>query len=479
MARNFDTTRARRDIEGLTELLEYVLEAHPHGESDWLEWKTSLDLSTPRDKFAVAKQILGFANRHPDKASGYGGGCGYFLLGLEPGNLVGQTPIDPADLDSGIRGYVGTGTVQWTPVWIPMKSAVCLAIVVEPPSWGDDIHTLQKGYDNFSAGQIFVRRAGGTHTASPAEVRLLQQRATRRGVEPPLVEVLDVGGEISAVDLAPERIADWVDRERRWLLEPLEASRAPTAGVTLPLSEAEARGYVSPQVAKAAREALRAAEQVRKSPAYKAFFDSEPESRSEDEYLEQVESYLARATTALPDVAKEALARTGSAKWSLEVRNPTDRNFPGLQVEVVIPGRVVAHQFSLDAGLPTRPRRWGPVSKRLPAISLLAGVLSNSLPNEYPPSYSSEASYEVECGDGLLRIIFDPVDLRPRATVRLPIADLIVDMMHAGSIVPCRWSATSTAVDGISEGVVDLRIGHSCLSPSLLIPGPEESGDGI
>ena len=59
-----DTTRAMRTADELLMLVKAI-----HGslagtqETNWLEWKSSLDLTKPAGKFAVAKAILGFSNR--------------------------------------------------------------------------------------------------------------------------------------------------------------------------------------------------------------------------------------------------------------------------------------------------------------------------------------------------------------------------------------------------------------------------------
>lgn len=105
--RSLDVTHALRGVVDLGRLVGYVLTTNPKNETDWLEWKSAVDLTEPGGRFSVAKQVLGFSNRHPDRAAAHVEGCGYLVLGAEPGNLRGQPSMDPADLESALRRYVG------------------------------------------------------------------------------------------------------------------------------------------------------------------------------------------------------------------------------------------------------------------------------------------------------------------------------------------------------------------------------------
>ena len=77
----FDVTIAARGMTDLEGLVRDVIAAEPENETDWIEWKSSLDLLIPRDRFAIAKRILGFSNRDPIRAAKYMGG----LLTLSSG----------------------------------------------------------------------------------------------------------------------------------------------------------------------------------------------------------------------------------------------------------------------------------------------------------------------------------------------------------------------------------------------------------
>src|SRR6516165_3039834 len=101
---NFDTTRASRTGTELLALVDAIYNS-PMGiqETNWLEWKIGLDLGTAAGRFAVAKTILGFANRSVAQARSVCEGFAYMVVGVEPGAAAGVTIIDNATLGQSIR----------------------------------------------------------------------------------------------------------------------------------------------------------------------------------------------------------------------------------------------------------------------------------------------------------------------------------------------------------------------------------------
>jgi hypothetical protein len=177
-----DTRRAARRPGALKALVEAIAAAPAHEpETEALEWKSSMPLEDgPSTRYAAARQILGFANREPDRAMETFEGCGYLLIGLEPGKVHGTSPLDPADIDNWLSEYLGQDGPQWRADYVELNDASVLIFTVEPPRWGDPIHTLRKGSEKASPGRIFIRRAGKTVEADPAEVRMLEARSQRK-----------------------------------------------------------------------------------------------------------------------------------------------------------------------------------------------------------------------------------------------------------------------------------------------------------
>lgn len=61
-------------------------------ETDWLEWKSVVDLTAKRWRVELSRQTLGMANRDPDVVAKWAGGCGFIIVGVSPGSLDG-TPV--------------------------------------------------------------------------------------------------------------------------------------------------------------------------------------------------------------------------------------------------------------------------------------------------------------------------------------------------------------------------------------------------
>jgi hypothetical protein len=80
-------------------------------EHDWLEWKSGYNLEKKSGRAAIAKHLIGFANRDPDAAARCLNGHGCLLLGVEPGVCPGMPDHDSADLENWLRPFVGEKVV--------------------------------------------------------------------------------------------------------------------------------------------------------------------------------------------------------------------------------------------------------------------------------------------------------------------------------------------------------------------------------
>jgi hypothetical protein len=222
MAVMIDTSRAPRTPEELTGLVQAVLGALPADELDWVEWKAGMDLADKPVQGTIARHILGMANRPPTDARRHAEGCGYLLIGAEPGNPCGVTAVDPAQLSQGIQPYLGSEGPAWSPQYVQEAGVTVLVIVVEPPKEGDHIFTLEKefpvttpagGAKSYLAGTIFIRQPGRTEVAAPGDIRALEQRyaAPARAAEEHARRLLEIE--------EARHNAEELDRRRRWLTD--------------------------------------------------------------------------------------------------------------------------------------------------------------------------------------------------------------------------------------------------------------------
>ena len=175
-----DTTKASRTQAELLAVVQAVyndLPAVAH-ETNWLEWKSQLDLDTSEGKGILAKAILGFANRSVAQAQLAVEGYAYVVVGVAPQSAQGVVNLDHATLHQKLKPYVNGPT--WTPYAFPFMGVTVLVVVVEPPKDGDAIHPLegsfQKGKTTYRAGTIFVRGAALSEPAGPADIRMLSAR---------------------------------------------------------------------------------------------------------------------------------------------------------------------------------------------------------------------------------------------------------------------------------------------------------------
>ncbi len=107
--------RPARSPQEQETLVKAVVAAQPgEPETDFIEWKCGLSLSDKKGAFAVARTILALANRHPDDAGRVARGCGYMVVGAEPGRLCGTDKLDSADVDNKLSVYLGSRGPSWS-----------------------------------------------------------------------------------------------------------------------------------------------------------------------------------------------------------------------------------------------------------------------------------------------------------------------------------------------------------------------------
>jgi hypothetical protein len=185
-----DTGVALRGDGGLRPLVEAVVAAGEHDEADWLEWKATLDLSTKAGAFAVARTVLGLANRPTEQASLTCEGVGYLVVGAEPGRLEGMDSVDLASFGQLVHPYLGGQGLRWSPAYVAVREVKVFVATVEAPRPGDPIYTLRKEAPAPGAlsGTVFVRKPGRTLPADAADMDALQARLLAR-TSPDPVEV--------------------------------------------------------------------------------------------------------------------------------------------------------------------------------------------------------------------------------------------------------------------------------------------------
>lgn len=388
-----DMTRALRTDDELLRLVTAIHGSRPEvQETNWLEWKSSLDLNTPAGKFAVAKAVLGFANRSVDDARLNCGGVAYMVVGVEPGAVVGIPAIDHADLTPGIKTYAETP--RFTPRTIQFSGVEVLVVVVEPPEPGNPLHTLQKQYDKFHAGMVFHRGSARTAPAGPKEVEMLGRRLVQGMQLPELDLTLGCAAEpLTRLSADREQRVDWLRRHEGYVRahgrkppEPPPPSST-ASGATLMqwtgLDSMKLFGrYASPEDA--------------------------------EEFDRRVADYLAKMRGRLLDhVLREIVNDDDANTVHFRVRNHTDDPVSGVQLKVRIDksGVLVRTYSPVVKDLPPIPKWPDPLDQVLPNAHI-AGLVRTQIPDFFPHAGSVS-----DTGDAF-EVTWDVGDLRPHEPSR-------------------------------------------------------------
>ena len=432
MALTLDTSRQFRSVNELTELVRAISSApSTESEPDWLEWKREVDLTNRSWMARVARYIAGFANRDPVVAKGWAGGCSYLVIGVEPGNVSGVSPVDNADLHARISRFV-RDTVRWSPQYVQYEGKQVLVITVEPPEPGDqivamlaDFQSNERGVRGCRKGEVFIRRHGKTEGAGQEDYDMLVRRfaASAAQASGTSVKVLH---NATAVPVAcgPDAVAEWCERLKHALLEPLE--REPDRG---------------------------------KSSTPGLNF----EKRSPEEYRRQVESYVSEMAPLLPAIIRSEALMDRAPGLHLVVVNETEHNFSGARVEVSIEGEVWAYRSAEEVmpEIPRLPRKWGSAPEfhlprfHLPGINAAAGLDTMDL---WGPRIDNSGSARIEFPDD---------DLRPGARVELDPIHLVCDANLAGETLTGNWTATYSSARGVVRGEFPIQVSSSVVSLNL------------
>jgi hypothetical protein len=389
-------------------------------ETDWLEWKSRVDVRDKSWQGKIATHIIGFANRDPEHAKRIADGHSYLVLGVEPSVVRGVEICDPADLESWIARYSGRAEgPNWEPYFVVVDGHNVLVIDVEPPRQGDPIFSLRKQFTDPSGltvpdGAVFIRRQGKTDRARSGDYDMLNRRTAQKGTAF-AVELVwwQAPSAVPAIALKEAERAAWLDAERKVLLDPLrpdsDASRIP----------APARTFMG-------------------------------EARSPEQYREQVDQYLRRASGALAPLARARVVEAGVGRMKLAVGNRTEHNFTEVAVELYIRGNVVAF-FDADEAFE---------AARFPARPLVFGTHRPIIPPnlELPrPTVVGPSRGHID-NTASARIRLAPVDVRPDHRHALSPFHLIADTEYAGQTLTAAWSATATNVSGVASGEFELEI---------------------
>lgn len=467
MALDLDVSRPLRGIDGRRDLVRAIVDAHPSDESEWLEWKTELDLDTKPGCFQVAKAILGMANRPVEVATRTCGGYGYVAVGVEPDNLAGVDIPDPSQWIHRVEGYLkGETGPAWEWMIVPVDGENVLVVTVNPPQDGDPLWPLRKELGNYRSGTLFVRKPGMTEPALAEDIDALGCRLLAGGSQLPQL-LVEVVGDVPVPWLveaeAPEHTATWVKHERDRRVDAAQAveDERNTPTQTLDSADRYKLGLAGASfLAEQAKWQQAAADmqRVMRAGAFSEFQDEEDE-RTLEEYITELDAWAAELADAALNDLLHRYCDAGHGLVHLRVTNNSTQYLPGVEVRLRIAFEPAKGFADMPDGerLPKPPWTYGKAKPSpLRHGSFLAGMSVPAMPQlgDYSRAYLRDTSFE----DGSINVTLDAGDLRPTALHEGDDFYIFLPARPADGLLHATWTATVQNRDGIIDGHLTIPV---------------------
>lgn len=446
-----DTSQAPRGVIAAQRLVEAVAEHGDLAERHYLELKSTLDLSTKKDKEKIAKFILGAANRMPETAATAFEGYAAMLIGVSAGSITGIPPVEMMEIARVVQHYVGAAGPRWDVVWVPIEGSAnqVLIVLVDPPQPGQPPFACRSNGESLTSGRIYIRADGETREANADEFDLL----VARGSASTKVDVdfaVELLGDVAPVSLDTDlTIEAYIERQRTWLLDALPVKAPPTEETQAPRSFADFAAGTSG-----------ISELLRGSSAF-ANAMMIPEERTEEVYRASVDSWEQRFRAAWVN-AVPRIAASQLTPVVVKITNRTMTFFHDVEVKLHLEGEVFAYDYvdpqwadsmsSLD--LPRPPRVWGPRQRDLGILNHAnLGYVQPSIPGTY---ISPSVSFR---NGGSVDLDLDVGELRPLGTYEseeeefvLVVADSSLTSIHG------TWQLTARDHNEVFKGEIDVPV---------------------
>lgn len=317
----------------LPELVAAVLNAENYDEADWLEWKSTLDLTARAGLIHLSRAILGFANRDPQKIQQSFGGTAYILVGVAPRDLQGIKPVDLEMLQPKLEKYLGTPGPRWIPHYVHLEKNPDLhVLVIEVPAprlgeypypWRTTYQPAGRSEKGSDSGTLYVRRGSKTERANYEEVLMLAKRAAQgtapRHLNELAIEVemmLSLSGPLRTAHIPDSVSEGWLERRRQILLAPTAEDAVKKLGLTRKLSDPQIR-----------------------------------------EYSRKVDAYLDECRSLVKGVLLTEMMLNGMNGITIDVNNPSDDHLSDVEVKITMPDwcTVIVPKLSQRHVLPEPP----------------------------------------------------------------------------------------------------------------------------
>lgn len=467
MSIDLDLTRALRGLDGLRGLVHAIVAAHPSDESDWIEWKTDVDLGDKAGCFLVAKAILGMANRPVEVAARTCGGFGYIAVGVEPGNLVGVQVPDPADWIGRVEHYVkGDAMPVWDWTIVPVEDVSVLLITVDPPQNGDPMWPLRREFQTSRSGTLYVRKPGKTEPAVAEDVDGLQRRLLAGSSSLPelIVEVVGdlpvpwvVGAELET------NVEAWVQaqRDKRFAAaQAVEDERNQPEKTLGTAARLDKLGMPGGEFLREHAKWQRMAADMSKIRVSGLPFQDEQDERTFDEYIEELNAWAEKVVDPAKAIFLHRYCSQGYGIVHLRVTNTSDQYLGDVEVHLHIDFERAKGFEEIPAGspLPKAPWPYGKVKPTPTSRSFLSGFVNPPPIFPHVGDYARGYVRDTHIEDGSIKVSFDAGELRGHATADGDDWFIVLPVRPPDGLLHATWKATVKDRNGVISGQLTIPV---------------------
>lgn len=433
MTIDIDTSRPIRTGE-LAQFVVAVSQALQPDESTWIEWKSPADLMPTA------------ANRMPDDAEQFCGGMGYIVIGADPEGIRGVPLVDPAVLHPQLRRYTGA-RIRWHGDWVHVRGVDVLVVTVDAPRWDDPIWPLEREFDSFRSGRVFVRHPGASTEATANELHALQRR--HAAPSRPRLD-LSASASVAWIDSTawPAQVDAWVAR----LLAPHHRRLKELAALgDAPISPDMMSGQVK-RVIEASASATRLMNEALRHARRE-------DGRTVDEYRRELQEWEDQLRQASARVARAQYLAAGHGVVHLTVTNGSDRFLHDVEIRLELPDGIIGvhDTHRRPPTVPDGPRPYGPPSAIRVSPALSAMVAAIDRPHDLSSFLPQlPVDHTVAAGRVSVRMSFDTI--RQFAHRDIDEFTLLVTRRPPDGRLVVPYTATIRDPESVINGAVSLEL---------------------
>lgn len=156
------------------QLVNALLEKSELRETDYLEVKSSFNLTDRKDQATVARFILGAANREPEIAARNLGGHAILIAGVGANSICGVTGEEGRDLFNYVAKIIGEDGPRWWREVEDFERKDVLFIFVAPPT--GEIFPVMNEAPGLKNGELLIRGDQETRKMNGVEIRRRLQK---------------------------------------------------------------------------------------------------------------------------------------------------------------------------------------------------------------------------------------------------------------------------------------------------------------